>query len=291
MSIMFRVPSAAALVLISMAASGCVQSVQPQQPAAKPSLAGLPVADADAYRGAKHAYPVPASLRKEMAGKDMDPKAPILVRIFKEERELEVWKKTRSGKYAHLKTYPICNYSGALGPKRKRNDKQAPEGFYTVRPGQMNPNSQYYLSFDVGYPNAFDRTHGRTGDSIMVHGGCLSAGCYAMTDVQMREIYALARDAFRGGQDSFQVQALPFRMTEVNMLRHAMNPNMPFWRTLKEGSDLFERTFAEPWVGVVRKQYAFAPVEAAPLTRMAQTTTETVAPSKPNAAMAILRRW
>jgi murein L,D-transpeptidase YafK len=156
----------------------------------------------------------------------------------------------------------------------------------------MNPNSQYYLSFDVGYPNEFDRSYGRTGDSIMVHGGCSSAGCYAMTEYQMREIYALARDAFRGGQDGFQVQALPFRMTEVNMLRHAMNPNMPFWRNLKAGSDQFEKTMAEPRVGVAKRQYVFLPATAAPVTMVAQAAPPApVVPEKSKSPLAFLRRW
>jgi len=285
-----RALAIATSIAISMAAAGCVQVRPKQQLAGTPVPA--PVMPNDDYRGPKHAFPVPLALRKTMADRDMDLKAPILIRIFKEERELEVWKKTGSGKFAHLKSYPICNYSGTLGPKKKRADRQAPEGFYSVRPGQMNPNSKYYLSFDVGYPNAFDQALGRTGDSIMVHGDCLSAGCYAMTDIQMREIYALARDALRGGQDEFQVQAFPFRMTDANMTRHAMNPNMPFWRTLKTGSDLFEKTLAEPRVSVVRKQYAFAPA-AAPATMVAQAAPAQapVAPEKPKGVMAFLRRW
>lgn len=189
--------------------------------------------------------------------KNMAKDLPILVRIFKEESELEVWKQDRSGQMALLRTYPICRWSGELGPKIREGDRQAPEGFYTITPGQMNPNSSLYLSFNLGYPNAYDRAHGRTGTHLMVHGDCSSAGCYAMTDEQITEIFALAREAFFGGQRSFQVQAYPFRMTPKNMAKHRTNPNMPFWRMLKEGCDHFEVTRVEPKVDVCEKRYVF----------------------------------
>ncbi|MDQ0506473.1 L,D-transpeptidase family protein [Xanthobacter agilis] len=189
--------------------------------------------------------------------KNMTPATPLLVRIFKEEAELEVWKQTTSGDYALLKTYPICRWSGELGPKVKMGDRQAPEGFYTISPGQMNPNSNYYLSFNLGFPNAFDKSYGRTGEFLMVHGDCSSAGCYAMTDEQISEIFSLARESFAGGQRAFQVQAYPFRMTPKNIARHRTNPNMAFWRNLKQGYDHFEVTRQEPKVNVCGRQYVF----------------------------------
>ena len=204
----------------------------------------------------------------EIESKNMDKDSPILVRIFKEESELEVWKQDRTGRFALLKTYPICRWSGELGPKIKEGDRQAPEGFYTITPGQMNPNSQYYLAFNLGYPNAFDRAHGRTGAHLMVHGDCSSRGCYSMTDEQISEIYALGRDAFFGGQKSFQVQAYPFRMTPQNMAKHRNNPHMAFWKMLKQGNDHFEVTQLEPKVDVCEKRYVFnaeRPATARPL--------------------------
>jgi murein L,D-transpeptidase YafK len=168
-----------------------------------------------------------------------------------------VWKQDRSGRFALLKTYPICRWSGELGPKIKEGDRQAPEGFYTITPGQMNPNSQFYLAFDLGYPNAFDRSHGRTGAHLMVHGDCSSRGCYSMTDEQITEIYGLGREAFFGGQRSFQVQAYPFRMTAQNMAKHRANPHMAFWKMLKKGNDHFEVTRLETKVDVCEKRYVF----------------------------------
>jgi murein L,D-transpeptidase YafK len=197
--------------------------------------------------------------------KGMTKESPILVRIFKEESELEVWKQNTEGKYDLLKTYPICRWSGDLGPKVKTGDRQAPEGFYMITPGLMNPNSSYYLSFNTGFPNAFDRSLNRTGSNLMVHGDCSSAGCYAMTDEQIGEIFALARESFTGGQRAFQVQAYPFRMTPKNMARHRNNPNMAFWRMLKEGNDHFEVTRQEPKVDVCDRRYVFNAIPFDPM--------------------------
>jgi murein L,D-transpeptidase YafK len=198
--------------------------------------------------------------------KRMPKESPILIRLFKQESEVEVWKQNTSGRFALLKTYPICRWSGELGPKTREGDRQAPEGFYTVTPAQMNPNSRNYLSFDIGYPNAYDRAFNRTGSNIMVHGDCSSRGCYAMTDEQISEIYALARESFLGNQQSFQVQAYPFRMTPLNMAKHRNNPNMPFWKMLKEGNDHFEVTHVEPKINVCEGRYVFdaEPVNGSP---------------------------
>ncbi|MBB3811058.1 L,D-transpeptidase family protein [Pseudochelatococcus contaminans] len=206
---------------------------------------------------AKARAPIPAETVALMREKGMQPSAPILIRSYKKEAELEIWKKGSDGRYALLKTYPICRWSGQLGPKKKEGDRQAPEGFYTITQASMNPNSSYYLSFDMGYPNAFDRAHGRTGSNLMVHGACSSAGCYSMTDEQVAEIYAIGREAFNGGQRRFQYQAYPFRMTPENMARHRLDPNIAFWRNLKEGSDHFETTRQEPQVSVCGKKYVF----------------------------------
>lgn len=198
----------------------------------------------------------PATLSLEEA-RNMDRAAPILIRIFKEDSTLEVWKQDRTGAYALLKSYAICRYSGGLGPKRQEGDHQAPEGFYEVASSQMNPHSHEYLAFNIGYPNAYDRSLGRTGDSLMVHGGCRSVGCYAMTDQQIEEIYGLAYEAFAGGQQQIQLQAFPFRMNAENMRRHETDANIAFWKMLQAGSDLFEKTGLPPRVSVCEQRYVF----------------------------------
>ncbi|MDB5512131.1 MAG: hypothetical protein JWR08_1614 [Enterovirga sp.] len=206
---------------------------------------------------ARSLAPIPPQTTALMSSKGMTKSDPILVRLYKKESELEVWKKTVDGQYAHLKTFPICRWSGQLGPKRKEGDRQAPEGFYSITPGLMNPNSSYYLSFDTGYPNAYDRAHNGSGSYLMVHGSCSSRGCYAMTDEGIAEVYALAREAFSSGQKAFQFQAYPFKMTAENLAKFRHDPNMPFWRNLKEGSDVFEITKRETKVAVCNGRYAF----------------------------------
>lgn len=220
-------------------------------------LAGCDTDQVSLATNAKANQPVPPKLLAAMVEKDMDLQSPILVRLFKQEAELEVWKQTRGGQFALLKTYPICRWSGDLGPKVREGDRQAPEGFYSINPSQMNPQSAYYLSFNTGYPNAFDKALGRTGSQLMVHGDCSSRGCYAMTDEQIAEIYSLGRESFFGGQKAFQLQAYPFKMTPVNMARHRNNPNMPFWKMIKEGYDHFEVTRQEPKVDFCEKKYVF----------------------------------
>jgi len=197
---------------------------------------------------------LPASTQALLAIKGMKLEAPIFVRIFKEESEFEVWK-YKDGRFQHFRTYPICAWSGELGPKVQQGDRQAPEGFYTVSRAQMNPHSLYHLAFNIGFPNTFDQVNGHSGSALMVHGNCKSAGCYAMTDAYIEEIYILAREAFNAGQTKFHVQALPFRMTTWNMMRHRLNQWYPFWVKLKEGYDAFEDTGKPPIVKVCGKQY------------------------------------
>ncbi|MEN9709142.1 MAG: hypothetical protein RIQ68_1550, partial [Pseudomonadota bacterium] len=216
------------------------------------ALGGLLAACQDtrtAYNG--RAYrPIPSEVVALMHEKGSNAHQPVLIRAFKKEAELEIWKMNKDGQYVHLKTYPMCRWSGQLGPKTKEGDRQVPEGFYTITPGQMNPNSAYYLSFNVGYPNAFDRAHGYTGGQIMVHGACSSAGCFSMTDEQIAEIYAITREAFGGGQRAIQMQSLPFRMTAENLAKHRFDPNIKFWKTLKEGADQFEVSQRETKVSI-----------------------------------------
>jgi len=205
-------------------------------------------------RAMKELSPQMAALLEQ---KNMPKDSPILVRIFKEESELEVWKQDTTGRFQILKVYPICRWSGDLGPKVHEGDRQAPEGFYTITPDLMQPNSNYYLAINTGFPNAYDKANDRHGAFLMIHGDCSSRGCYAMTDEQIGEIYSLARESFLGGQQSFQVQAYPFRMTPVNLARHRTNPNMAFWRMIKEGNDHFEVSHLEPKVDVCNRHYVF----------------------------------
>jgi murein L,D-transpeptidase YafK len=205
---------------------------------------------------AKATKELPPELLALLRQKKMPKYSPVVVRVFKEEAELEVWKQDITGHFQILKTYPICRWSGDLGPKLQEGDRQAPEGFYTITPELMNPNSNYYLAINVGYPNSFDRANKRDGSLLMIHGDCSSSGCYAMTDEQISEIYSLARDSLLG-RPSFQVQAYPFRLTPANLARHRNSPSLAFWKMLKIGNDHFETTHLEPKVDVCNRLYVF----------------------------------
>lgn len=202
-------------------------------------------------------YELSGKIVQKMAAMNMPKTSPITLRIFKEEGVLEVWKANSANRFEMLRQYKICAWSGKLGPKVKEGDRQAPEGFYPLSPGQMNPNSSYYLAINTGFPNRFDQANGRFGTNLMIHGACSSSGCYSMTDEQMQEIFALARDAYKGGQQAIQLQALPFRMTAENMARHRDSTNFPFWQNLKEGYDQFEMTKRPPEINFCEKKYVF----------------------------------
>ncbi|RWX74421.1 murein L,D-transpeptidase [Neorhizobium lilium] len=201
--------------------------------------------------------PLPNSILAEMQKRDMPRTSPIMIRILKEEGKLEIWKAKADNRFEVIKSYDICAWSGKLGPKVKEGDRQAPEGFYNLSPANLNPNSKYYLAINTGFPNRYDQANGRYGTNLMIHGACSSSGCYSMTDEQILEIYAFARDAFKGGQTSVQLQALPFRMTPENMARHRDNQNYDFWKMLKTGYDNFEVTKRPPEVAVCDKKYVF----------------------------------
>ena len=199
---------------------------------------------------------------QRLAAKGMHAGSPIMIRIFKAESQLELWLQ-KDDRFELFATYPICTWSGTLGPKLKEGDKQAPEGFYTVSIDQIRRTGRWPRAMNIGFPNAFDKAYARTGSYILVHGGCTSTGCYAMTDPVMDEIYELAEQALRHGQDAVPVHIFPFRMTEANLEAYAGNPWMQFWMTLKPAYDVFERTRIQPRVGVCNKKYLIADGDAA----------------------------
>ena len=202
-----------------------------------------------------------AALDKRLAADGLSLGAPVFIRIFKREFELELWMQKDDG-FHRFAVYPICRWSGRLGPKLVEGDAQAPEGFYTVDSKALNPASRWHRSFNLGFPNVYDRSHQRTGSFIMVHGGCSSIGCFAMTDPVVDEIWRLVTAALGKGQPRFQVQVFPFRMTAENMAQREHERWLPFWQNLKRGYDLFEQTRVPPRVSACRASYAFAAAPA-----------------------------
>jgi len=228
--------------------------------AAQSSWAKMPETKRSQKAEARFAVPLDAALNKM----DLALGNRVFLRITKtqspndKQGRLEAFVENDEGDFVLFKTWDICTYSGELGPKLKQGDGQSPEGFYFVKPAQMNPYSSYHLSFNLGYPNAYDRAHKRTGNYLMVHGGCVSIGCYAMTDRGIEEIYTLMGAALKGGQPFVRVHAFPFPMTEENLKAHKNNTNMEFWKTLKTGWDWFEEKSRPPNVNVAQKRYVFS---------------------------------
>lgn len=210
--------------------------------------------------GAKRAAAVAAAhkpvLKKQLESQGIQWGAEVFVRIFKEERELELWLR-KGKKFVLFRSYIIAAMSGKLGPKEKEGDLQAPEGFYYVTPDRMKPDSRYHLAFNVGYPNRYDRLHGRTGSFIMVHGARASIGCFAMTDEKIEEIYTLCDSALHAGQKFFRVHSFPFRMTEERMSTAEDQRWYSFWQNLQTGYLWFEEHGVPPNVNVYKKRYKF----------------------------------
>ena len=211
------------------------------------------------YRAAEIVSAELTKLSPVLADKGLKLGAPVYIAIYKSERRLELWSQADDGAFKLFKSYRVCDMSGGLGPKLSQGDDQAPEGFYGIARDQLNPDSRYDLSLNIGYPNAYDQAHNRTGSLLMIHGSCLSVGCYAMTDPQIEEIYALVYSALTAGEPSVPVNIFPFEMTAENMAAHASSQWYPFWAELKAGYDAFAATGKPPIVSVLNGNYVVTP--------------------------------
>jgi murein L,D-transpeptidase YafK len=195
-------------------------------------------------------------VEKELRRMGLSLGSPVFFRVFKQEKVVEAWVQDKNAKtYSFYKQYPICVFSGTLGPKLQQGDLQSPEGFYDVTVERLHPESDYHLALNIGYPNAFDAARGRTGDFLMIHGGCESKGCFAMTDESMEELYLLAENALQAGQPKIDIHIFPFYMTRKNFDFHRKSTWLPFWRTLKPAYDAFQETRIPPEITVQYKNY------------------------------------
>jgi murein L,D-transpeptidase YafK len=209
------------------------------------------------------AKPLNTSTLEFQKRKSIAAAAPVYIRIFKEESELEIWKARADGRYVHIKTFPICNWSGGLGPKQSIGDHMAPEGFYALTKESLKADSSYHLALNIGYPNVLDKALGRTGDFIMVHGKCQSVGCYAMGDEGIEEVYAFVREALAAGQDTVPLHIFPFHMNDGNMALHLGHAAAESWPPLKAAFDDFEAAREPPRTAACSKHYVVNPVWAA----------------------------
>lgn len=208
-------------------------------------------------RAEKSIEQVRPSLTKTLHERGLQYGAPVFIRVFKDPGLLELWVESASKKFELFKTYDICSFSGELGPKVRQGDNQAPEGFYYVNPDRLNPWSRFHLSFNLGYPNTYDRYHGRTGDYLMIHGDCVSIGCYAMTNTYMNEIYALTAAALEQGQPFVRVHIFPFMLEQERLQTYASHEWYGFWLNLKEGYEYFNLNNVPPNVEVSNGRYVF----------------------------------
>ena len=195
-----------------------------------------------------------AQLTQRLADKGLAAGSAVFIRVFKAESELEVWMQ-KGDRFELLGTYPICHWSGTLGPKISEGDKQSPEGVYTVSLKQLHMIGRHPRSLNLGFPNALDRQFQRTGSYILIHGGCGSVGCFAMTNPVIEEIFSLTQAALKNGQETVHVHAFPFRLTEDKLQAYALNEWYDFWRNLKDVYDSFDRTKRLPKVSVCEGRY------------------------------------
>ena len=223
-------------------------------------MAAFAVADVPESRRSEAAIQrVQGDLKHDLGAQGLEYGAPIFIQITKIPAELTVFVQNADGTFDPFRTYEICSYSGGLGPKKREGDGKSPEGFYRVRAQQMNPASSYHLSFNLGYPNAFDRRQGYTGDYLMVHGRCVSIGCYAMTDPVMDEIWTLMAASFQHGQGEIGVHIFPYKM---NWPMRSVPPNHPdraFWQTLAPAWKAFTQDQVPPRITVAGGQYIVEP--------------------------------
>lgn len=227
----------------------------------------------------------PAALAKRLEAAGFARGAPVYLRIFKEEATLEVWMR-KSDRFELFRAYPVCKYDGTLGPKLAEGDRQSPEGFYTVSPAQLRWTGRWYRGFDLSFPNAYDEDQGRTGSAILIHGGCASIGCYAMTNAVVDELFELATEAFDAGQARIAVHVFPFRMTAANLEKHKSEAWASFWERLEPAYDHFEADRVPPRVTVCKSEYKIEAGEAAydggaPVLRACEAAPEVTAISQP----------
>ena len=217
-------------------------------------------------------------LKIELNKKDLSIESQVFVRIFKQDKKLELWIK-KDKTFEIFKMYPICEYSGELGPKIKNGDRQAPEGIYKIKKNLLNPNSKLHLGINIGYPNEYDRYYKRNGSAIMIHGGCVSVGCYAMTDSLIEEIYVIFEESLKHNK-YVSVHIYPFELTSKNIDNHnnyidtsfigsllafiqnspkyKYNEFIPFWKELKAAYDFFEENKILPSIQIINGHYVIS---------------------------------
>jgi murein L,D-transpeptidase YafK len=179
----------------------------------------------------------------------------IYLRAFKTEKKVEVWaKNTCDTAFTLVREFPICEISGTIGPKRRSQDLQVPEGFYRIN--ELNPYSKYYLSMRINYPNASDSIRGvkgRLGNLIYIHGACESSGCIAISDEKIKELFIYCIEAYNSGQKEINIAIYPAHLDDKTYARltsgYSKNKDkISLWADLKKSYDLFNLKKVPPTV-------------------------------------------
>jgi murein L,D-transpeptidase YafK len=186
------------------------------------------------------------------------PPKKVFIRVFKADSQLELWAENPQTKlFVLLKTYPICYMSGILGGKNAEGDMQVPEGFYYI--DAYNPNSNYYLSVKINYPNSYDRYWKKTGGAICIHGSCVSIGCISIEDAPIKELYWILIQARNAGQ-TIPVHIFPKPLHNENLatLKQAFADEpqkIAFWENIKTGYNYFEQHHKVPTFRIKKGLY------------------------------------
>jgi murein L,D-transpeptidase YafK len=222
------------------------------------SMASLSPVRADVGQGSRAAR---SGLEDELAARGFALGAPAFIRVFKESSTLELWL-WKNGRFHPFRSYPICKWSGELGPKLAEGDRQSPEGVYFISGRDLIVNARWHRAMNLGFPNSRDRALGLTGSGILIHGKCSSIGCFSLTDRFVEDIYEVIAAALDAGQPRITVQVFPFPLTRASLERHAGDAWIDFWVRLKRGHDLFLRDGLPPRTFVCLGEYAFQPRRA-----------------------------
>lgn len=281
----FSVSTEAAAAAATAALAPASPGATPSRAAPAPALPALPVSSSG-FRAHQLQFPRVREAYQEkwqsvgslLHERGVPRPAEIFLRVFKREQELEVWARNH-GEHAFtlVRSYPVCELSGRLGPKRMEGDGQVPEGFYSI--DLFNPRSDYHLSMRVSYPNAVDRFRsGRTGrlganrrlgGDIYIHGGCATIGCVPIGDEWVEELYLIAVEARDAGQRRIPVHIFPTRLDGEGMrwLAGAYGRDFvdyPLWENLQEGYVAFERSRTLPAIESYAGRYVVVPAPDLP---------------------------
>jgi murein L,D-transpeptidase YafK len=222
------------------------------------------------------------------------PPSAVVLRIFKQERELEIWGKDETSKAMSLiRIVPICAMDFDPGPKTHQGDGKTPEGFYTLQPSYSSSNWWMWMDLSDGhidergkpgkgscfkmcidYPNSLDAARTRAvgfsdpGGKICMHGNCVSAGCASFANRDFLPVFAFAMHHNKAKYGPVQLHIFPFRFNRISDIdamaqkyappdKYAVSNLLDFWRNLETGFGIFNSNPNPLTVRVRKDGYKF----------------------------------